>query len=116
MSWARLDDGFWTHPKVMIAGNTAAGIFARLLSYSGCYLTNGLVPAQIVELVVGKDKRALEALEQYGMVQRLETGSVVIPDYLDYNPSKDDIEEIQRKRREAGKKGGRAARNGRAHA
>jgi hypothetical protein len=108
MTWARLDDGFWMHPKVLMAGNTAAGIFARFLSYCGCYLTDGLIPEAIADSIIGKDKKAFDALEAQGFVQRLETGSVYIPGYSEHNPSKAEIEETRRERAKAGRKGGLA--------
>lgn len=107
MSWAKLDDGFWMHPKVLVAGNAGAGIFARLLSYCGCYLTDGLVPEPIAAQIVGSDKKALKALVDYGMVEVTETGSVFIPDYLEHNRSKVDVEEDRKRRRANGAKGGR---------
>jgi hypothetical protein len=51
MSWAKLDDRFWMHPKVTAIGNEGAGTFARLLSYCSCYLTDGLVPADAVKMI-----------------------------------------------------------------
>lgn len=41
MPWTKLDDGFWMHPKILLAGNEAVGIFARCISYCGAYLTDG---------------------------------------------------------------------------
>ena len=108
MAWARLDDGFWMHPKVIIAGNAGAGIFARFLSYCACYLTDGMIPAPIARQIVGTDHDALTSLAEFGMVQVLESGSVVIPDYLEVNPSKQVVEEGRQQRREAGRKGGLA--------
>lgn len=117
MSWARLDDGFWMHPKVLISGNAAAGVFARLLSYSGCYLTDGLIPSPIVDSIVGKDKRAIDALVTHGMVHRMDTGSIYIPDYLEYNPSKIEVEKVVQQRKAAGKASAAArSARGRTHA
>ena len=112
MSWAKLDDGFWMHPKVLMAGNAGAGIFARLLSYCGCYLTDGLIPAQIVTQIAGPDKKLLPELDRLGLIQVLETGSVLIPDYLEHNRSKEQVEEDRKTRRANGAKGGRPNRNG----
>lgn len=111
MSWVKLSDDFWMHPKVVTIGDSAAGLYTRLLSYCGCYLTDGLVPAAMAEMIVAKNKRGLELLEEQGMVQRLESGGVLIRDYLEYNPCKEDVEAAQRKRQEAGRKGGNAKAN-----
>lgn|SRR4051812_35536199 len=95
------------HPKILIAGNTAAGIFARMLAYSGCYLTDGLVPQAIVTTIVGKDTKALQALIDMNMLEQLETGSVFIHNYLEFNRSKREVDEDRKSRRANGAKGGR---------
>ena len=112
MSWAKLDDGFWMHPKTIMAGNTAAGVFARMLSYSGCYLTDGLVPADVANTIAGSDKKAIEKLAEVGLVQVLPTGSVFIPDFLEHNRSKAQVEADREQRRAAGRRGGRQGRKG----
>ena len=111
MSWARLDDGFWMNPKVLMAGNTAAGVFARMLSYCGHHLTDGLVPIEVVAAIVAGDRRVIEKLEQVGLIQVLPTGSIFIPAYLEYNHSKAKVEADREKNKENGRKGGRP-RNG----
>ena len=111
MTWARLDDSFWMHPKVMIAGNAATGVFARCLAYCGCYLTNGLVPEPIAGQIAGTDKKALEALVAVGLMQRLESGGYYIPDFLEYNRSKEEVEQARKQRADAGRKGGSKSRS-----
>lgn len=104
MSYARLDDGFWMHPAVLTAGNTAAGIFARLLSYCGCYMTDGKVPEGVVGTIVGRDTKALDALAAAGLVVRLhgDDDGLLIPDFLDYNRSKSDYDTYVESRRKNG--------------
>jgi hypothetical protein len=92
VSWAKLDDRFWIHPKVTAVGNAGAGIFGRMLSYCGCFLTNGLVPADAVTIIVGDDRAVLQRMHDLGMVEIRESGSVFIRDYLDYNPDRDKVE------------------------
>lgn len=105
MSYARLDDRFWMHPAILTAGNTAAGVFARLISYCGCYMTDGKVPAGVVATIVGKDTKALDALTGQGLVVRLhgeDEGGLLIPDFLDYNRSKSDYDSYVESRRKNG--------------
>jgi hypothetical protein len=106
LSWAKLDDGFWMNPKVIQAGNAGAGIFSRLLSYCGCYLTDGFIPPEVVELVVGSDKKAMQTLERLMLVQRMESGAFCIPDFLEHNRSKAQVEADREQRRAAGARGG----------
>jgi hypothetical protein len=107
VTWTKLDDGFWMHPKVLMAGNTAAGIFARMLAYCGAYLTDGLVPEHIAVSIAGPDKRALDALVTAELAERLESGGYYIPDFLEHNRSKRQVDEDRAQRRANGKKGGR---------
>jgi hypothetical protein len=112
MSYTRLDDGFWMHPAILTAGNTAAGIFARLLSYCGCYMTDGQIPEGVATTIVGRDTKALDALTGVGLVVRLhgDDGGLLIPDFLDYNRSKADYDAYVASRRNGGR--AKAGRNG----
>lgn len=51
MAWARLDDQFWSNPKVVAAENDAAGVFARALCYASAHNTDGFVPDAIAALI-----------------------------------------------------------------
>lgn len=115
MSWVKLSDDFWMHPKVLQVGDATAGVYARMLSYCGCYLTDGLVPEAIVATITAKNRKAIEDLEAVRMVERLPSGGVLITDYLEYNRSKQQVEAERKVRVENGKKGGRpkASVNGR---
>ena len=111
MTWVKIDDTFWMNPKVVMAGEAATGVFVRLLAYCGCYLTDGLVPGPMVDAIT-RNRKALDALEERGLIERLESGSVLIPKYLEYNRSKAEIEEDRELRRRNGSKGGRPRGNG----
>ena len=103
MSWAKLDDGFWMHPKTVRAGNEAAGIFCRCLSYCGAYLTDGLIPEAVALSIAGKP-RALEQAIEAGLLTRLDTGSIFIPNYSEYNPLRGEVEAKQAERQEKARK------------
>lgn len=51
MAWARLDDQFAFNPKIVSAGNLAAGIFARALCWSSAHGTDGFIPENIAMLL-----------------------------------------------------------------
>lgn len=107
MSWAKLDDGFWMHPKVVRMGNEAAGIFARCLSYCGAYLTDGAVPAAVAVTIAGSEEK-VEALVVDNVLDRLPSGDLHVRDYLDYNPSSDEVSAEREKRKERAQKGAAA--------
>lgn len=120
MTWVKIDDGFWMHPKVARAGNESAGIFCRCLAYCGAYLTDGLVPEQVAVLIAGS-KAKLEAVIEAGLLERThpQSGSVYVRDYSDYNPLRSEVEAEKEARAERGRKGAEARygkNNGRSHA
>lgn len=108
MPWANLDDGFYDHPKVVMAGNAAAGIFARMLAYCARHRTDGMVPNMTVQMIVGGDTDALDRLFAAGMLIAWESGGVELPDFLDYNRSKAQVEEDKRIKREKAQKAANA--------
>lgn len=97
MSWVRLDDSFHTHPKVLAAGNAGAGLFVRCLTYCSSHLTDGFVPSAAAKLLGSTSdiKRCVAA----GLLERVE-GGWRIPDYLDFNPSADQVRQRIAKERE----------------
>jgi hypothetical protein len=97
LTWTKLDDGFWSNPKVVRVGNEAAGVYTRLLSYCGQHETDGHVPDEVARFV-GRP-RVLNALVEVGLMERNGVG-YLIPDYLDFNPSRADQEDKRRKDRE----------------
>lgn len=111
MSWAKLDDRFWMHPKIVRAGNETAGIFCRCLSYSGAYLTDGLIPEPVAMSIAGT-KRALEKTVTAGLLDRLESGGFFIRDYADYNPLRSQIEAEREERKERASRAARKRWNG----
>lgn len=115
MAWVKLSDDFWMHAKVVEAGDAAAGLYARLLSYCGFGLTDGLIPSAMADMIVGKNTKSLDTLVRLELVDRMETGSLLIRDFLDYNRSKADWKADADQRRKNGLRGGRpkAEANGR---
>lgn len=110
-SWAKLDDRFWMHPKIVMAGNESAGIFCRCLSYCGAYLTDGLIPEPVALSIAGS-KKALDGVVNAGLLDRLESGGIYVRDYAHYNPLRAEVDDKREKRREAGRRGGLARANG----
>lgn len=140
MSWTRLDDGFWGHPKIEAAGNAATGLFARSLSYCGAYSTGGFVPASWAQRI--GTPAEVKALVRVGLWEKVAAGDVrevtgrrdsggrslpdavvtmpaegyFIPDFLHFNWTKSEVENLRLKRREAGRVGGYAKAGATAHA
>lgn len=96
MTWVKLDDGFWSHPRIDKTSLPAVGVYVKALSYCGAHLTDG----EITEEAAGymcKGKRALlRELVDIGLWEQIDSG-YRIPDFLDFNPSKEKVKEERRK-------------------
>lgn len=106
MSWTKLDDRFWGNPKILAAGNEATGVYCRALSYCSEHLTEGHIPDDALRLIAGR-RKPIDALLEAKLIVQNGTG-YVIPDYLEFNPSRAEIEAIRKKRASAGRRGGRS--------
>jgi hypothetical protein len=91
MAWARLDDGFYGHPKVLQAGLAATGLHVLAISYCSRYLTDGHVSTEFVRQTAGRSATKLARnLVEAGLWECTDRGWIV-HDYLDYNPSRADV-------------------------
>lgn len=135
MSWAKIDDMFSQHPKLIQAGAVAWGMWAEGIAYCNRNLTDGFIPESAAEAFGGRwrvrqggktweifarcgdevvpvtaDWIAV-ALVDAGLWHQVE-GGYQVHDYLDYQPSRAQVlakrEELSAIRREAGAAGGRA--------
>lgn len=88
MPWFRLEDSFHSHPKVVEAGNAATGLWVRCGTYSASYLTDGYVPGDLARTVgrAGEIDKLLAA-----RLWIVKEDGFVMPDYLDYNPSREQV-------------------------
>ena len=89
MPWFRLDDSFHSHPKVLRAGNEAVGLYVRCGAYAAQHLTDGFIPEHIA-LLYG-DETLVETLVTTKLWRRTR-GGWRMPDYLDFNPSKEAVD------------------------
>ncbi len=109
MTWVSLDDKFHSNPKVIAAGLDGAGLYARALAYCGDHLTDGYVPAGWAREVASK--RLCDKLCTVRLWTEADD-SYRIPDYLDLNPSREEVEakraDLSEKRSKAGKLGAEA--------
>lgn len=67
MTWFRVDDSFWTHPKVLAIPRkdrpTAVGLWTLAGSYSGNHLTDGLVGTNMLDEFGVPKRYALQLVE-----------------------------------------------------
>ncbi len=116
MTWVKIDDGFFRHPKIRAAGRDARDLYLAALCYCNENLTDGFVPDYEVrrlsaEADIDDPKSALASLcHPRGFGSSLWTsvpGGYHVHDYHDYQPSRADVLRLKEIRAEAGSRGGR---------
>ena len=60
MTWFKVDDGFWSHPKVLELSDAAVALWVKAGSYCGKHLTDGFVSAQILPWLTTQQHAAVE--------------------------------------------------------
>ncbi len=109
MSWFRLDDEMPTHPKIGDAGGDAAWLWICAGCWCAKWGTNGRIPKHQIPRI--SDRRSpmklAERLVSAGLLE--ESGDYfVVHDYLEYQPSADEVRAMREKKRAAGKAGAEA--------
>lgn len=94
MSWVKLDDQFFQHPRVVGLDKDAKLLYLASLTYCAAQLTDGIVPAGAVRLIAAmvdldrsETAACVTALLTAGLWLHNPAGNYQIHDYLDYNPS-----------------------------
>ena len=126
MPWFKCDVGIATHPKVLTAGPLALAVQIRAICYAAQNLTDGFIPTFAVPLLTtGMDEIHLCIQDTGDGVSLSESaaqidwpsfmvshglwhevcGGYQIHDYLQWNPSKKEIEDKRKKQSFGGMKG-----------
>jgi hypothetical protein len=115
MGWAKFDDQFTDHPKVVAAGPMAELLAMRAVIYCAKHETDGhILEAQLPRLAVGipSVKRQVAALVSAGLWTVDESGAGWwVHDFLDYHPSREMKEQEREEARERMRKA-RESRSG----
>lgn len=61
MTWTKLDDGFWSNPKIAAAGNEAAGVYVRALTWCAAHSGEPRIPAAAM-MVLARRRAVVECL------------------------------------------------------
>lgn len=99
--WAKVDDGWWCHPKVMGLGLPARGLWVSALSWS-CHQRKPVVPWTLLALL-GADETHAAELVAAGL-WTVEGDGWAIHDWAEYQELS-----VSEKRAIAGAKGGKAS-------
>ena len=115
--WVRLDDRFWMNPKMEQAGWAARGLHAAAMSYCGDILSDGHLTARdIARMTAGEEcGHLIDILVEIGAWHVTDDGWA-INDFLEFNPTRDEVVEEKAKKRRAANARWNKARNASAHA
>jgi hypothetical protein len=105
MSWARLDENFPEHPKVLGLKDDAFRAHVRAICYSARLLTDGVILRAALPSI-GASVKIANSLVTAGVWEAAD-GGYVIHDYLTYNPAREEVLANRQKKAEAGALGGR---------
>jgi len=94
MTWFKIDDNLLEHPKFLQLSDGAQLLWMRAGVWSARYLTEGLIPPALVEKY-GRDECAAELVDA-GLWEHAE-GGFQFHDWLDYQPSKAQVEASRQK-------------------
>jgi hypothetical protein len=112
MPWGRIDDSLYDHPKVEAIPpnmrNACVGLWVRCISWSNRYLTNGYVPTERLRKLDGR-RQEVQFLIAAELFEERDNG-ILIHDFTDYNPTRQQVEEKRTRMRDIGKRGGEASR------
>jgi hypothetical protein len=122
MTWMKVDDGFYDHPKVAELPNAAVGLWVKAGSWCSKHLTDGVIPASRVKALKGTSSQ-VRALIECGLwsevsADRAQSGtkSYAFRSWGDYQPTREQKEKEradaaerqreyrERKRQEQGKR------------
>jgi hypothetical protein len=107
MTWFKVDDSFYDHPKVFDAPDCAVALWTRAGTWSARNLTEGFVPSGMPARLCDDPDTAVKELVRRGLWLRT-TGGYRFHDWCTYQPTKESVEDIRSKRAAAGRLGGQA--------
>ncbi|WP_213452869.1 hypothetical protein [Rhizomonospora bruguierae] len=107
MTWFKVDDSFYDHPKVFDAPDAAVALWTRAGTWSARNLTDGFVPAGLPARLCDDHETAVRELVRRGLWRRT-NGGYQFHDWREYQPTADDVRNLRAKRAEAGRRGGLA--------
>lgn len=114
MAWARIDDNYYNNIKIQKVGPIAAHLYNAGLIYCNKNLTDGFIDKVMLPGIAGNAfvkniPREVSKLVEQKLWHEVE-GGYQVNDFLDYNSSKAQVEETNKKRAIAGAKGGSSSK------
>lgn len=98
MTWFKVDDGWWAHPKTLALSPTAGFLWVRAGSWSGQQLTDGFIPKAAL-MMLGADVSIADELVHVGYWQAT-AGGYQFTDWENHQQSAVDARSKQQAARE----------------
>jgi len=89
MTWFKVDDSFYDHPKVFDAPDCAVALWTRAGTWSARNLTDGFVPTGMPARLCDDPERAVRELINRGLWSR-SRGGYQFHDWAQYQPTRDE--------------------------
>ena len=105
--WFKVDDQFWSHPKIVECSAEALSLWVRAGSYASHHLTNGRITGGVLPML-GATPAVADELVSVGLWCRLDGRTWEFHDWFDYQPAAEAVAERRAKRVAAGRKGAQA--------
>ena len=93
--WIRLDDTFWTHPKLERLSDRAYRLYLRSIGYAAQHLTDGVID-QTALRTLGAARKTCDELVTSGCWDIVPDGGYVVHDYLEFQLSRERVLEGRR--------------------
>jgi hypothetical protein len=90
MSWFKVDDHFWSHPKTADLSDGATSLWLRAGSWSAGHLTDGRVPVSMLRMFRAR-RRSADELITAGLWS-IDGDTFVFHSWHEYQPSKAQVE------------------------
>lgn len=93
MTWVKLDDSFFRHPKARAAGKDGRALFLAACCWSASNLTDGHIPAASLGLVASEAEVKVSTAERLVTVGLFHANGDgwVIHDFLAFNKSRERV-------------------------
>jgi hypothetical protein len=96
VTWFKVDDKMWSHPKALHTSSLALGVWVRVGSYCADQLTDGVVDDRTVHAICPEPRavicRAIDELVRVGLWQPHDDQQWAYHDWADHQPTRSLIE------------------------
>lgn len=90
MTWFKIDDSFYDHPKVFDASDSAVALWVRAGCWSARNLTDGVIPGRLAFRLCDDPMKAAAELVERGLWEQV-GDDYVFHDWHDYQPAREDV-------------------------